>query len=220
LRLSFHNLSTTCISVAYQNVRSLNKNVSHILSDAWYLRNNVLCFAETFTVNTDVILIPGFHCFYRSDNYIERKPRGLMCFVKVDESISVVHTEQVNNGNHHIDLILFQLGSTSFITSYKSPKTPDPVFFATLLNLIDKYCEIDRNLVILGDFNINLLNSNLSNVNNDLSYKYSLVSCLPTDCVTTDYGTQIDVILANYSINQCGTYESYFSDHKPIYCIP
>ena len=132
LRLSFHNLSTTCISVAYQNVRSLNKNVSHILSDAWYFRNNVICFAETFTVNTDVILIPGFHCFYRSDNYIERKPRGLMCFVKVDESISVVHTEQVNDGNHHIDLILFQLGSTSFITGYKSPKTPDPVFFLLL----------------------------------------------------------------------------------------
>ncbi|XP_026481429.1 uncharacterized protein LOC113388245 [Ctenocephalides felis] len=42
---------------------------------------------------------------------------------------------------------------------------------------------------------------------------------LPSDAITTNSNTQIDIIFSNYDNIQGGVYETYFSYHKPIYAI-
>lgn len=74
-------------------------------------------------------------------------------------------------------------------------------------------------LVILGDFNINLMENN--------SEQKSLLKYMITgkgysqliNQYTTDYRTQIDHIYTNIQqyVKSKGTLESYYSDHKPIF---
>lgn len=46
---------------------------------------------------------------------------------------------------------------------------------------------------------------------------FNMASKLAPTAATTKYNTQIDVVFANFNNIVAGTYESYFSDHKPIY---
>lgn len=74
-------------------------------------------------------------------------------------------------------------------------------------------------VVILGDFNINLMENN--------SEQKSLLKYMITgkgysqliNQYTTDYRTQIDHIYTNIQqyVKSKGTLESYYSDHKPIF---
>ena len=47
--------------------------------------------------------------------------------------------------------------------------------------------------------------------------KFKLRSLLLEGTTTNDFETQIDVIFTNIGNCSCGTYETYFSDHKPIF---
>ena len=73
--------------------------------------------------------------------------------------------------------------------------------------------------VLLGDFNIDLIQGNSEQ---QALKKYLITDKGSTQLInqfTTDYRTQIDHVYTN--VPQCvqsgGTLESYYSDHKPIY---
>ena len=84
LKLSYiDNVDSTKLKIVYHNLRSLNKNISHILTDKWYYQFEVLILSETQTISTDEFTIKDYELIFRSDNnLIERKQKGVMSFFK------------------------------------------------------------------------------------------------------------------------------------------
>ena len=82
LKLSYiDNVDSTKFKILYHNVRSLHKNISHILTDKWYHQFELLIFSETQTISSDEFTIKDYELIFRSDNnLIERKQKGIMCF--------------------------------------------------------------------------------------------------------------------------------------------
>lgn len=71
-------------------------------------------------------------------------------------------------------------------------------------------------VIVMGDF--------IFDMKNDKSVfffifmlQHNLYSALHENISTTDMNTQIDVAFTYSSHYHCGTYESYFLEHKPIY---
>ena len=85
---------------------------------------------------------------------------------------------------------------------------------ATALRLVSQN---NSPIVVIGDFNINLNDVERSLQFKTLMSKYKLRSLLLEGTSTTDFETQIDVIFTNTENCSSGTYETYFSDHKPIF---
>ena len=84
---------------------------------------------------------------------------------------------------------------------------------------INEKNRIDKNLFILGDFNIDF-----NNKKKMMNYMASEFELFPTfsNTKTHDSGSQIDwcftnVKLQNNSVYESKVYESWFSDHKPIW---
>ena len=81
------------------------------------------------------------------------------------------------------------------------------------------FTEPQSSVVILGDFNINLLEPSSEQ---QAIQRYMIEEKGYTQLIkqfTTDYKTQIDHIYTNIprQVQSSGTLESYYSDHKPIF---
>lgn len=102
------------------------------------------------------------------------------------------------------------------ISGYKSPQTPNVIFTAQLLAAANSIKDSSAKVVLIGDFNIDQKNHRI--IVNALS-KFKINSKLLPSVSTTNYNTQIDIVFANFNNIIAGTYESYFSDHKPVFCM-
>lgn len=69
----------------------------------------------------------------------------------------------------------------------------------------------------MGDFNFNATVS--GNTLNKVMQQYQMKCQLGPQEITTNDRTQIDVVFSIFDKITCGVYESYFSDHKPIFCM-
>lgn len=101
------------------------------------------------------------------------------------------------------------------ISGYKSPLTPS----VTFENQITKIFNIPRNgqTILIGNFNFDAKTPR--NTLNNVMKRFQMESRLKPNEITTIENTQIDVIYSNSQNVICGTYESYFSDHKPVFCM-
>ena len=91
-------------------------------------------------------------------------------------------------------------------------------FIDALRNLHSNFLNDPNVLVILGDFNINLM----ENTSEKKNLRYLIEEKQYVQCInqfTTDYKTQIDHIYTNIPdrVKNIGVLETYFSDHKPIF---
>jgi len=119
-----------------------------------------------------------------------------------------------DTAQEHCIIIKLKLFDVIVIIIYKSPKFPNPTF---IHNLADVLQNISGKIVVAGDFNINVHNSD-SRLLTKLMDKYKLVSLFRNCDVSTDYGTLIDNCFSNVPEIQGWFYECYYSYHKPI-CI-
>lgn len=70
--------------------------------------------------------------------------------------------------------------------------------------------------ILIGDFNINLTDIEDSAKFRELERR-NLKSAMKNEIFTTNMNTQIDIICTDTKNYLTGAYESYFSDHKPIF---
>lgn len=212
------------MTVGYHNIRSFQKYCNHIDADAWYSRCDILVLAETQSLPGDQLQLNGFVLFYRSDNTQFRKQRGLALFCKTLEKPQVlkhvVVQNEPNKTSFNLDLILIKTFSKYIITGYKSPATPNFILQSNVIDLIkiaiadsnDPNCE----MAFLGDFNIDVIESDILQ---KILGPFGFDSKLPVKESTTNNETQIDVVFTNFSGVIAGIYETYFSDHKPIFLM-
>jgi hypothetical protein len=221
LKLSFDNLNedNTCIKIIYQNLGTLKSKIADIVSDEWYSKGDIIIFAETLTKPNDVVELKGFDVQFRSD-ITKGKSRGFVCFsrkmfrVEITNTRHELHTCDVGS----VEFLSFLMnGKYRLVTGYKSPRISDSEFSKKLQKILT--ADKSKNLLVMGDFNCNIFNddNNESFLKKLMISRYNLKSLLPSETVTTNLGTQIDVIFSNMQFVRSGVYETYFSYHKPIY---
>lgn len=207
------------LKTIYQNVRSLNKNFNNILSDKWYKQADLLIFAETSCLCSDRFHIDGYKTAFRFDNKIVRKPRGIVCFIKEHLILKVLKQSfhDLKNKQYHasLDLVLLQINDHQILTGYKSPSINEDILFTELMkfNMNDS----KKHSIFLGDFNCDVFKkeSTFENWLNQQHYQRAIKPGIST----TNFNTQIDVIFVNDNVKfyEAGVYETFFSDHKPIF---
>ena len=111
------------------------------------------------------------------------------------------------------NLLHFKTDNHILITGYKSPSTPN-VVFTNALDTILTSCEIDACIIVIGDFNFDVLEA--GNYLSCFMNKHNLYSILQCEA-TTNMNTQIDVVFTNSPNVSGGIYETFFSYHKPIF---
>lgn len=127
---------------------------------------------------------------------------------------SIKHSSEVSR-KYHVELLIFKMNDMILITGYKSPTTPAKIFEDLVKQTLDIW-QHDR-IILMGDFNIDL--SQIGNNFQHFMKAFQMENKLSENDLTTDNNTQIDVIFANFKNIVAGTYESCFSDHKPIWCM-
>ena len=123
----------------------------------------------------------------------------------------------------NIEVFFFKVLDIAIGGCYKAPGKSLTDIEMELINV--NYLKIynDENFkqfLIMGDFNHDLKNEKKAKTAYEFINKIRLKNCMHTHTNTTDEETQIDWCLSKYEENfSCGTYESYFSYHKPIWIL-
>lgn len=148
------------------------------------------------------------------------KNSGLICYVKKSSINHVTNKyctmKEDESKPFHVIILTFELKNIKVITGYRSPSTPMNEFRACLEqtnmgSMKDKKCS-----VMLGDFNMDTFNID-SNLESYLK-KHDFTRGLVAGASITNNDTQIDTIfIRNIAFYHTGVYETYFSDHKPIF---
>ncbi|XP_055687292.1 uncharacterized protein LOC129792356 [Lutzomyia longipalpis] len=210
--------------ICYQNIVSLNKHFNDVKCDIWYKNFDIIVLSETKTIkDIDVPILENYKIIYRCDNEIQ-KIGGLLCYVKNDCEIEIkIKSEQLYSNREKVfsvTLFLIEINNNlSIITGYKSPQTPFAKFKNSFENLYSQVAN-QSEVIIMGDFNFNTYEGKEDKNFVKLMKEYNLSNQLDPKGSTTKCDNQLDVIFSNI-VNPIvtGIYESYFSDHKPVYCM-
>lgn len=212
------------LKIAYLNVNSIKLKLQHISCDPWYKQFDMLIFSEAkiekcsdeqlkldnFTIAHKTSDESGVICYCRNDIYAKYH-ENLKFSPMIQKPLKKDTTK------YHTILIHFKLENVNVITGYKSPRTPFKVFEFAMKSLYDMHQSKNAPFIILGDFNINTIEDD-SSLSQFLSDQLMFQKALEDEVSTTNFNTQIDTIfIKNISHHHSGIYETYFSDHKPIF---
>ena len=178
----------------------------HSDNNAIYEIDNFKLFRNDFCPQSNVRTAYGTAVYIK--NSIKCKSEPYRCnFNDVEISVCIIHQPFPNL---HI------------IGIYRSKAKVNLQSFITAINhvLDTVICDCNTPTVILGDFNVDLMDQCSSQCK-------TLINCLINqrgytqllNQYTTDYRTQIDHIYTNIpnDVQSVGVLESYYSDHKPVY---
>lgn len=209
--------------LVYQNVNSLPNKLNFIKYDKWYKQASVLIFSETYTEKKHRDLgIPGFTIKSRYDSNLHHS--GIICyfeneFYKSYKNIKVTCDIKFGGekiAKYHSILLHFKIENTHIISGYKSPKTSIYVLKEQLENIFQEFAiSSSDGVALFGDFNFNTKEH--SPFEKYLNEHFDLKKALKdSDSTTTNY-TQIDIVFTKKITHDSGVYETFFSDHKPIF---
>lgn len=226
INLHHMSLSRFHIKIVYQNINSLQPKIHLIKSDKWYSISDLLIFAEAKTKSsTKNIDINDYRIIYRQNtNDIKGKTTtGIICYIKNNlYAKSQIITSKVDfDHNSHTIMFLILIDQHYVVSGYKSPKYNMQNFFKLLKEIFELILSQNKTIlpvVLIGDFNFDTIKpkSHFENFINSCSF----IRTLPYNIPTTTIGSQIDSIFISNIENRntlSGIYESYFSDHKPIF---
>ncbi|XP_060603693.1 uncharacterized protein LOC132756597 [Ruditapes philippinarum] len=217
---SIHVFSNMDFKIAFNNCRSLNKHFIDVKHDQGLLSCDIIGLAETRLHENDndsSYQIQGYHLI-RNDQCTtstsERPPHGLLIYVKDDVLIKSADIFSSQNFEFVLLNVARELNEMQVVVLYKSPKMSDSAFRTVLTEKLIPHLVPHKPLVILGDFNIDVLKYHRG----VLQYLYDKLNCrLRLNEPTTDNLSALDLIITNIDAT-VGTVETYWSDHKIIYC--
>lgn len=213
------------------NIQSLKRKLNFLKNDEFYSNAEMICLSEArIDDKTD----------YNLDNYeivnkiksFKNQNMGSITYIKRKYShlISHINTNIDFKEKNYFIIETFILDFSSLIvllSVYKSPNYPNGIFLQTINSIISDLKQ--KNYVffiVIGDFNINIMNT--SEINQfdikslkEFMRKNILNFCLSEDQPSTDNNTQIDHCYSNINKLQCNYYESFpvISYHKPIWVL-
>ncbi|XP_061173536.1 uncharacterized protein LOC133182702 [Saccostrea echinata] len=224
LQLCFKPIDSTnnqTINIAFQNVRSLHAHFASFKTEPNLQQCHIIGVAETWLTASDEnedYELENYNMFrldFALNRQCGRPHRGIITYIRNDC--------QINNHVSHSDKdiewqyseIKFKNESYQVVVLYRSPSSTVERAKNNFINKLSKVVKNHQNIIIIGDFNIDLCNGGSSVA----TYMSEAFSCKQIVSKTThSSGSLIDHIYTNMTCNSItDVIESVYSDHKIIY---
>ena len=219
---SLFKLSAT-LKVIFHNVRSLPLHKYDVFHDFNVSSTDINIFVETNLTNkhsSEDFAMAGFQ-LHRNDNTEDKAVYGTAMYIKPHMKCK---TDPFGQNRDNIEITISILDepvqNLYLISVYRSPKV-SLITLVSVLQFIHHQILKGKPAIILGDFNVNLLEHS-SQRSALLTEMYNIGYTQLIKEATTDYGSLLDHVYTNIQdcVSHVGILESYFSDHKPIFvCI-
>ena len=210
--------SSTHVTVALLNVRSVVAKLADIEADPEQMSPNVLCFCETWLSPVQPSpVINANHVVLRCDRATNDHKGGTM--ISVDRSMQPSNTANfVSNGMECV-VITLQHGDKKLQVAvvYRSPSVPIIQFVQFMTNIVNHVSTAGIATLVLGDVNDNILCDTGSQVERFMtSHGFNQL----VKHATTDRATLIDHVYFNKQCNDVlvQVRDVYYSDHDAVYC--
>ena len=208
-----------CLSIAHLNIRSIRTKLDYIKD--FFLDFDILCFTETHLTNditTESLLLDGFSDPFRLDKTAFSS--GLLTYVS--NKLVCKRLEHLHNPN--IDAIWNEImykGTTFILCNVYRPPNSNVTFWDNLNISIEMALDYNKNLVIVGDLNDDLLNPNCHHLKNCMLLNNLRNVINEPTRITNTTATLIDPIIISDSIKSLneGTINVplEISDHKSTF---
>ena len=210
-------VSNNDVTVSLLNIRSLQKHSIDIKNDANIMNSDVIAFTETQLLphNSDAEIRENLHPFvlFRQDHNTDKYMSLAVC-TKKHNQIAQHDYFPLINGLKFVVLKSTNGVKHSFLVIYRKHSTTIPGFISELEHILYNH-DID---VVLGDFNINYMNSDDCNPLKSMmqSLHFEQVVKEPTFISS---GTLLDHIYlksSRFNILENKVISVYYSDHDAI----
>ena len=212
-----YTLGEDQLKIVFHNCQSLPLHIEDIRSDNNIAAADIVVLVETKLASTDHdrnLGVPTFQ-LYRNDYSPQRSAYGSVIYYKRG---IIGNCKSVNYGD--VEITLMQIHKPFRIQVagvYCRPKETATNIYAALQHLHNLLS--DDPVVILGDFNVNIINDDDHGSRQLLRYMRNLQYRQLINEVTTNGGTAIDHIYTNLddAVTHHGCLESYTSYHKLLW---
>ena len=215
---SLDTFPTSTITVCFHNCRSLQRHIDDFKHESNLLSSDIIGLAETrvWGANAGQFEVDGFQLISAT---ADQSAHGLAIYCRCNVNIDQLFLGTV----HHIEYCLIGISKKLVLGFVYCPPNKATIlsissFLSAVSATVLGYFEGSiGNIVLMGDFNFD------SQKNKSLSTLFGQTLALRqlVSCITTDYDSCIDHIYSNLSqehMKMFGTLESYYSDHKPLFC--
>lgn len=217
-----YQIDVQYFNISFNNCRSLHKHFPQIQNEPNILASDVVGFSETRLTSVDVAKnyqLQGYTPIFNHEeaNALNTRPyHGTALYVKNKYKTTCI--AKLNNdimeyimANVHLD----QIRNLQIVVIYKYPSCSFENFKDCVENHLKPLIDNQKYLVLLGDFNYNLLAGHTD----FLSFLEIGLNCKQIVTKTThESGSKLDLIFTNMSPCKTDVIEAYWSAHKIVYC--
>lgn len=176
-----------------RSVVSKTDQLTHLLSNS---NLDYLCLSETWLQqSTPFFPVPGYQCFRR--DRVGGRGGGVMIYVKDSIKCERITLDATDTLEHvAINVVLSQQMSFILIAFYRPPSANDS-FYNVFANIL-KQCKQNKEIILMGDFNLNWEDKGIRNKLKIITDKYNLQQLIkgPTR-ITKRSSTMLDLVFSN-----------------------
>lgn len=220
------------LSIFHMNIRSLNNNYQELVTTLALLNNsfNIIVLSEIWNYNIDLYrnLLDGYNMEYCSPS---NRAGGCCVFYKVEE----IHLESFNTSCilecDNISLSVKHKSSATkayLICIYRNPNKQSQAFVESLNQYIESLGKIHKNVIIAGDFNIQMNDLPNNKIALSLIEKLSFNNISPlilsnTRCFNNSNTLIDNIFMTNHLVINdkteiySGNIKTYITDHFAQY---
>lgn len=225
------NHSPNYKSLIHLNIRSLSKHYDDLLNFLTLTDHtfSLVCLSETWLTPTDARLfsLPNYRAEFA--NRIDSRSGGSAIFVS--NTLTYTRRDDISIATNKCESVWLELDK-SFVSNmntiigsiYRSPSSSYSEFCQELDKVLTVLNNENKNIIIVGDININLLDpsdsSCLDYITNLQGHGLESLLTSPTRCIPQGASTLIDHILSNVTSSQtAGIIDFSITDHYPIFLL-
>ena len=221
--------NTNGLKFLYLNIRSLYKHSDELFLN--FGQFEIICLGETWLKpkSPDNCVSHADYTLFRLDRPGKKRGGGLVTYLKsnIGKYAHVVPEYSIMNDNIEqlwIEIEMPNHKKMVLVNTYRPPSGNPTMAVEYVRNCLKSFDNLNkREIVIMGDFNINYLKPNLMGCKQikELCRDFNLVQLInaPTR-ITSTTRTLVDMIITNMNfIKESGVYDYVISDHLPIYVI-
>lgn len=233
LKRSLNNSRLTHKSLIHFNIRSLSKNYDNMIDFFSNLNNpfTIICLSEVWLTNADSKLfgIPG----YTMEVCVRKDVRYGGSAILVQDNHPYHRRHDLSFSCPNVESVFLEFDKTFLSANsrntiigsvYRSPSSCSANFCSQLDAILNIITNENKNVVILGDINIDITNPNDSHCSNYTNcyagYGLDSLITVPTRCPPSGSHSLIDHVLSNLHLEHCaGVVTVPITDHYPIFVL-
>ena len=203
------------LRIAYNNVCSIKNKWSAISGNHLLKNADIVIFAETWLsehANDAAYRFDDFVC-HRMDSTVLNARRGILVYIKHELDVLCLRSE-----NHLLEACVlcvpYDHGVLQLIGIYKPPTTSTKQLFCELNKLFSK-CDMSKPILLIGDFNIDILSEQNSRFLSSMSVSYGLQQLIKEP--TTTECTAIDLVFTNVNSVTGFPLTNTWSNHHTLF---